>query len=70
MLVGIKEERFDLAHLLDELKIAKDVAHSGFVSDEDLNVIYNAAEAFVMPSAYETSSLPAMEALQLLCEAV
>jgi glycosyltransferase involved in cell wall biosynthesis len=38
------------------------VHHTGFVPDADLNVLYNAAEAVVCPSIYETVSLPMFEA--------
>jgi glycosyltransferase involved in cell wall biosynthesis len=42
--------------------IGDDVRHSGYVSDEDLNALYNGAIAVVCPSVYETVSLPIMEA--------
>lgn len=61
LLVGLKSHEEALSKKLDQLGISDDVFHSGFVSDEDLNHIYNAAEAFVMPSIYETVSFPLME---------
>src|SRR5262249_29842349 len=38
------------------------VRRCGYVSDEELNLLYNCAAALVMPSVYETVSLPVMEA--------
>lgn len=51
-----------LTALGNELDLAEQWAQCPYVSDEDLNLLYNAAEGFVMPSIYETSSLPVMEA--------
>jgi glycosyltransferase involved in cell wall biosynthesis len=41
---------------------AEAIHHTGFVPDDDLNVLYNAAAAVVCPSIYETVSLPMFEA--------
>jgi glycosyltransferase involved in cell wall biosynthesis len=38
------------------------VIRAGYVTDEDLNLLYNAAEALIIPSTFETLSLPVMEA--------
>lgn len=46
----------------NELGIRPHVLTKRFVGDEELNELYNCADAFVMPSAYETISLPVMEA--------
>lgn len=61
LVVGLKLERLGIDALLAELGIADDVRQSGYVSDEDLNLIYNAAQGFIMPSTYETLSFPVME---------
>src|SRR5207244_3322468 len=42
--------------------ISEHVRLCGYVSDEELNLLYNRTEALVMPSVYESSSLPVMEA--------
>lgn len=42
----------------------------GFVSDEDLNAIYNLADVFVMPSQYEGFGLPILESMQAGCPVV
>lgn len=46
----------------DTLSIGSHVVTLTFVPDAELNELYNCAEAFVMPSAYETVSFPIMEA--------
>lgn len=45
-----------------ELGAATHVVTRSNVPDDELNAIYNCAEAFVMPSVYENGSLPVMEA--------
>jgi alpha-1,3-rhamnosyl/mannosyltransferase len=62
LLVGLKSDAAALDALVSRLGIAADVAFAGYVDDDELNVLYSAAETFVMPSVYETTSLPMMEA--------
>jgi alpha-1,3-rhamnosyl/mannosyltransferase len=62
VLVGHNLLGLELAQLAERAGVADDVRHVGFVADGDLNPLYNAAEAFVSPSVYETVSLPALEA--------
>jgi glycosyltransferase involved in cell wall biosynthesis len=62
LLVGLNIHNLDIAGLIAKLGIADHVQQSGYVSDKDLNLIYNAAEAFISPSIYETLCLPVMEA--------
>lgn len=62
LMVGLNIHNIDLAGLIENLGIKNDVLNPGFVSDEELNLIYNAAEAFISPSVYETICLPVMEA--------
>ncbi len=38
------------------------IRYCEYLSDEKINLLYNAAQALVMPSVYETVSLPVMEA--------
>jgi glycosyltransferase involved in cell wall biosynthesis len=47
----------------DKLKDLGGVSFTGFVEDDDLPVIYNAAEAFVFLSTYEGFGLPPLEAM-------
>ncbi len=62
LLVGLNPHHLDLGALCVRLGIGDSVRFCGYVSDEDLNLLYNRAEALVMPSVYETVSLPVMEA--------
>ena len=62
LLVGLNPRQIDVARLTAELGLAADVKHAGYVTDGELAALYNGAEAFVMPSVYETVSLPVMEA--------
>jgi glycosyltransferase involved in cell wall biosynthesis len=62
LLVGLNPRQLDLARLAADLGVQADVKHAGYVTDAELAALYNAAEAFVMPSVYETVSLPVMEA--------
>jgi glycosyltransferase involved in cell wall biosynthesis len=62
LVVGLNIHDLDVARMLSELGIGEHVAYPGFVGDGDLNALYNAADAFVSPSIYETVSLPVMEA--------
>lgn len=59
-------EKIDLDHL--ELSHLKNidwtgVTRLGFVSDEDLVVIYNLAKVYIQPSLYEGFGLPVLEAM-------
>lgn len=56
--------------LMAELKIESRVQHLGYVSDEDLVVLYNGAEAFVYPSWYEGFGFPPIEAMACGCPTV
>lgn len=62
LLVGLNPHRLDVQGLTRQLGIEADLTYCGYVEDEELNRLYNAALSFVMPSVYETSSLPVMEA--------
>jgi glycosyltransferase involved in cell wall biosynthesis len=62
VVVGLNTTELDVPALAARLGAGAAVAHHEYVSDEDLALLYNAATAFVMPSIYETVSLPVMEA--------
>jgi len=49
---------------------AKDIITPGYVSDENLGVLYRNAAVFVFPSRYEGFGLPVLEAMQLDCPVV
>ncbi len=53
----------ELKKEINKLDIKKDIVFTGFVYEEDLPALYNAASLFVFPSLYEGFGLPPLEAL-------
>ncbi|MEO8577429.1 MAG: glycosyltransferase family 1 protein [Gemmatimonadales bacterium] len=47
--------------LAEELDVRQWLVLKTSVDDDDLNILYNCADAFVMPSTYETVSFPILE---------
>ena len=70
LVVGLNTTGFDVAALAQRLGIGSDVVHVPFVPDEDLNLLYNAATAFVLPFTYEAVSLTLIEAQATGCPVV
>jgi glycosyltransferase involved in cell wall biosynthesis len=62
LVIGLNTTELNLAELAKRLGIWNDFRHVEYVPDEDLNLLYNGAEAFVMPYFYEAVSLTALEA--------
>lgn len=62
LLIGLNIHNMDLASLIQSLGLSNDLKHVSYVPEEDLNLLYNAADAFISPAEYETVSLPVMEA--------
>jgi len=62
LVIGLNTTNLDLAGLARDLEVAADFHYLAYVPDEDLNLIYNAAEVFVMPYTYESNSLTTLEA--------
>lgn len=61
--VGREDPKYPrLKQKVVELNLAKSVKVTGFVEDEDLPMIYNCANLFVMPSLSEGFGLPGLEA--------
>jgi len=57
-------EKVHFENIIKELKIPSNkVIMTGFVSDEELNFLYNACELFIFPSIYEGFGLPVLEAM-------
>ncbi|XRP97070.1 glycosyltransferase family 4 protein [Methanocaldococcus sp. 16A] len=53
----------NIFELIDKLNLQKEVIFTGYVPDEDLPGLYNAADLFVYPSLYEGFGLPPLEAM-------
>jgi len=62
LVIGLNTTGLNLGELAERLGIARDFRHCAYVPDEDLNLLYNGATAFVMPYTYEAVSLTALEA--------
>ena len=61
---GLHEaERRALAQRATALGIESDIALIGYIPDEDLNLLYNTCDLFVLPSLYEGFGLPLLEAM-------
>ncbi len=60
----------DLKKAQEEAAKNKNIISLGFVQDEDLVALYNAATALVMPSLYEGFGLPILEAMQSGCPVI
>ena len=56
--------------LINEIELNKNVLRLGFVSNEDLVVIYNLATVYCQPSFYEGFGLPVLEAMASGCPVV
>jgi glycosyltransferase involved in cell wall biosynthesis len=63
LVVGLNTTHLRLEELAGALGIADRFRHYEYVADDDLNLLYNAAESFVLPYTYEAGfSLTALEA--------
>ncbi len=62
LVIGLNVKGLDFSTLVAEFGLSGELKHWEYVPDSDLNLIFNAAEAYIMPSVYETVSLPVMEA--------
>ncbi|MBM7558082.1 glycosyltransferase involved in cell wall biosynthesis [Halanaerobacter jeridensis] len=64
IIVGKRDDGYDeVFDIMEEHNLEDNVSFTGFVSNEDLLLLYNAATAFVFPSLYEGFGLPPVEAM-------
>lgn len=64
VVVGRKGWMFDdTFQLIEELGLKDKVFFAGYISEEDMPLVYNLAQAFVYPSLYEGFGLPPLEAM-------
>lgn len=64
VIVGKRDNAYDeIFDVIKEHDLSDRVIFTGFVSDEDLILLYNAATLFVYPSLYEGFGLPPLEAM-------
>lgn len=64
VIVGRKDKAYDkVFKVIKEEKLQNRVIFTGFVPDDDLINIYNAATVFIYPSLYEGFGLPPLEAM-------
>lgn len=57
-------------NLIHDLNLHNDVIITGYVPDDDLVKLYNAADLFVYPSLYEGFGLPPLEAMSCGCPVI
>jgi glycosyltransferase involved in cell wall biosynthesis len=68
VIVGKKGWKYDLVFkTIEKLGLKGNVIFTGFVPDEDLVALYNAAEVLAYPSFYEGFGIPIIEAMQCGC---
>ena len=59
-----EEELEDLQKFIKKCKLPKEKIHfTNYISDSELNLLYNRAELFIFPSLYEGFGLPLLEAM-------
>ena len=59
-----KSQKEDFYNLLENLAIPKHkIIFTNYVTDEELNILYNQAKLFIFPSIYEGFGLPILEAI-------
>lgn len=62
-LAGLTHPLFPLNQILKELNLTNEVKYFGFISNTELNQLYNEVDIFVMPSIFEGYGIPPLEAL-------
>jgi glycosyltransferase involved in cell wall biosynthesis len=71
ILVGSKKNNFEnIMNEIQKLELSQQVKYLGYVPDEDMPYLYKLATALVMPSLFESVSMPIWEAFHLGCPVV
>lgn len=66
VLTGKKRDEYEtVMNAVNQFGLSERVRHLGYVEQEDLRAIYQLATALVMPSLFESVSIPIYEAFQL-----
>lgn len=64
VIAGKKGWKYEgIFNTVDKLNLQKDVLFTGYIPEEDMPALYNAATLFVYPSLYEGFGLPPLEAM-------
>jgi glycosyltransferase involved in cell wall biosynthesis len=65
VLTGRKSDEYEIVmRAVEEAGLEENIQHLGYIEQADLQVIYHLAAALVMPSLFESVSIPIYEALQ------
>jgi len=71
ILVGSKKNNFEnVMNEIQNLGLSQQVKYLGYVPDEDMPYLYKLATALVMPTLFESVSMPIWEAFHLGCPVV
>jgi glycosyltransferase involved in cell wall biosynthesis len=71
ILVGSKKDNFEnVMNEIQNLGLSQQVKYLGYVPDEDMPYLYKLATALVMPTLFESVSMPIWEAFHLGCPVV
>lgn len=66
VLTGKKRDEYEaVMSAIDKFGLGEQVHHLGYVEQDDLQALYNLATALVMPSLFESVSIPIYEAFQV-----
>jgi len=66
VLTGKKRDEYEnVMRAIDKSGLSEQVLHLGYVEQDDLHAIYKLATALVMPSLFESVSIPVYEAFQV-----
>jgi len=71
VLAGSKKDNFEnVMREIQSLNLSKQVKYIGYVPDEDMPYLYRLSTALVMPTLFESVSMPIWEAFHLGCPVV